>query len=114
MIDKNKQYRTRNGLPVEIYATDRGGNYPVHGALLDGGIWCPRSWTSEGNLVACQLNDLDIIEVKPRIQLTAWINIYPDGLSGVHRTREQADEHAGPHRKACIRIPIDCEEGEGL
>ena len=32
MIDKNKQYRTRDGREVRIYATDGYGHYPVHDA----------------------------------------------------------------------------------
>lgn len=114
MIDKNKQYTTRSGLPVEIYVTDRGGVYPVHGVVLEGDTWCPRSWTSEGNLIAGHLTDFDLIEVKPRIQLTAWINVYDWGEFAIHYSREDADEYASPQRIACIEIKIDYEEGEGL
>ena len=114
MIDKNKQYTTRSGLPVEIYATDRGGIYSVHGAVFEEGVWSPISWTSEGNVLAGQLDDFDIIEVKPRIQRKVWVNVYKDGVSLVHRTRKRADKFSSPHRIACIEIEINCEEGEGL
>ena len=112
MIDKNKQYRTRSGLQVRIYATDCGGEYPVHGAMFIDGRWGLSCWTDEGkNVSHTQLN---LIEVKPRIKGTAWLNVYDSGEVAIHSSREDADEYAGPHRKACIRIPIDCEEGEGL
>ena len=118
MIDKNKQYTTRNGLPVRIYETDCGGKYSVHGAVFEGGVWCNFSWTSEGNLVAGQLNDFDLIEVKPRIRRTAADgvgsrSVYPDVVDA-HKTRRQADECASPRRIACVEIEIDFEEGEGL
>ena len=114
MIDKNKQYTTRSGLPVRIYATDCGGGYPVHGAILKDGVWLLESWTITGViLVGCE-NLGDLIEVKPRIQRKVWVNIYKDGVALVHRTRERADKFASPRRIACIEIEIDCEEGEGL
>ena len=34
MIDKNKKYKTRGGHEVKIYATNTGGTYSVHGAIL--------------------------------------------------------------------------------
>ena len=63
MIDKNKQYKTRNGLPVEIYATDRGGEYPVHGAILKDGVWRPESWTIAGIVVMGSENLGDLIPI---------------------------------------------------
>lgn len=114
MIDKNKKYTTRSGLPVEIYATDRGGINPVHGAVFNCGAWRPESWTSTGVAIIGRENPIDLIEVKPRIQITAWVNVYSDGVVGAHRTRKRADEFASPHRVACLEITIDCEEGEGL
>ena len=115
MIDKNKQYKTRLGLPVEIYATDRGGQRPVHGATFSGGVWHTRSWTKDGFAVAGYENGMDLVEVKPRIQATFWVNINPHGPDAtIYKSKEIADSWAGPERKACIEIPIDCEEGEGL
>ena len=114
MIDKNKQYKTRNGLPVRIYATDGGGEYPVHGAVLMHGVWSLEGWTISGSVVIGNESPCDLIEVKPRIQRTAWVNVYRNGVSGAHKTRESADQYASPNRIACIKIQIDCEEGEGL
>ena len=114
MIDKNKQYKTRSGLPVEIYATDRGGKYPVHGAILKDGVWHLEAWTITGVVVMGCENLGDLIEVKPRIQITEWFNIYHNGVGRGCTTRQEADYIAGPGRKACIQMSIDCEEGEGL
>lgn len=117
MIDKNKQYKTRSGFPVEIYATDRGGKYPVHGAICSEGVWHLLSWTKGGCFVAAgNEGKLDLVEVKPRIQLIEWFNVYRDRIGCGHKTRAEADASAtlGGHRVACIQIPIDCEEGDGL
>ena len=43
-ITPGKLYRTRDGNKVGIYATDGGGDYPVHGHV-EGTV---RSWTAEG------------------------------------------------------------------
>ena len=114
MIDKNKQYKTRSGLPVRIYATDGGGDYPVHGGLPCGEHWIMTCWTNEGKSVSHSQPELDLIEVKPRIQLTEWFNIYRTGTQGGYRSRELADTYADTARVACLEITIDCEEGEGL
>ena len=36
------------------------------------------------------------------------------GRTNVLRTKEDADLCAGPSRLACIKVEIDCDEGEGL
>lgn len=113
MIDKTKQYTTRSGLPARIYATDGEGEYPVHGAVLKDGCWFPCSWTSEGKHVTAQASSFDLIKVKQRIQMTAWVNVYDDFCNS-HASREIADDHAAISRRACVKVEIDCEEGEGL
>jgi len=58
---------------------------------------------------------LDLIEVKPRIQREVWVNVYP-GCVGpfIFDCKEAADAQAGEPRIACVKVIIDCEEGEGL
>ena len=58
MISMNKQYRTRDGKKVRIYAVDAGGYCPVHGAYLNQGEypygggyyreWVHYCWTDNG------------------------------------------------------------------
>lgn len=50
MISKDKQYQTKSGKPVRIYATDGGGEYPVHGAIYDEntGTWSVEHWRING------------------------------------------------------------------
>ena len=67
MIDITKQYRTRGGIEVRIYAVDGADDFPVHGAIkdLNEAVWRSYCWNSDGVGV---YSDLDLIEVKPRIK----------------------------------------------
>jgi hypothetical protein len=116
MISKDKQYRTRNGREVRIYATDGGEPYPVHGAMLQDGEWSHETWKRDGAYI-CNLDEsLSLIEVKPRIQLEYWVNVYEDGEICEWEDKDKADRWASSTKKrlACVKITIDCEEGEGL
>ena len=110
MIDKNKQYRTRDGREVRIYATDGGGHKPIHGAIREGESWVAYTWLYDG-VAALDCNSL--IEVKPRIKREVWLNVYPNGVEA-YSTRHSADFNTEPPRIACVKLTIDCEEGEGL
>jgi hypothetical protein len=116
MISKDKQYRTRNGLEVRIYATDSGGDYPVHGAVKnESGKWKPIRWTRVGLYnIHGPFSKFDLFEVKPRIKRTLWVNLYRAGYGGLHPSKEVADEMTLLDRIACVTVEIDCEEGEGL
>lgn len=48
-IQAGKDYKTRGGQNVIIYATDKGSHYPVHGAVLcSDGTWGVESWSLNG------------------------------------------------------------------
>ncbi len=112
MIDPKKQYRTRDGREVRIYAVDGGGHKPIHGAIREGDEWFAASWL-QGGVGALHINSL--VEVKPRIQREVWVNVYPDVAECLYyTTKQRADEGAVPNRIACVKVIIDCEEGEGL
>jgi len=83
MIELGKQYKTRDGREVRIYAVDGGGEYPVHGAIKYDGGWFSRCWAAKGAMF------LDY-----------------QHFSG--------DLIASDARIACVKLVIDCEEGEGL
>lgn len=120
MISKDKQYKTRDGREVRIYATDGWGEQPVQGAIRDGDKWKLHTWHMDGMFgYDCAFESAaDLIEVKPRIKRTFWINLYPDRTCAdrLHITKEYADIAADPKvkRLACVKVEIDCEEGEGL
>ena len=112
MISMDKTYRTRDGHEVRIYAINIGQSSPIHGAFLDEKEWRIWTWWGTGRSSDIFSNDHDLIEVKPRIKRTVWLNIY----EREHRftTKEEADRQADRGRLACVKVEIDCEEGEGL
>ena len=113
MINKDKQYRTRDGREVRIYATDgRPPASEVHGAVNCGDGWVTHSWYKDGKY-CWEQGGLDLIEVKPRIKRTVWLNVYALTVVG-YETRYAADDVASKDRLACVKVEIDCEEGEGL
>lgn len=122
MIELGKQYKTRRDLyETRIYAVDGCGDYPVHGAVLNEHGWVNTTWRKDGrSFRSGNFSDgpYDLIEVKPRIQREVWVNVYRcyDGVEfyGVCRKKEEADNYAGEDRIACVKVVIDCEEGEGL
>lgn len=119
LVSTDKQYRTIEGKEVRIYSTDNGGNYPVHGAVRDEkhDQWDIYEWTAEGKqcITPRDTDPHNLVEVKPRIQREYWINVYKRTCGHLYGTREEADCEASPSgRIACVKVVIDCEEGEGL
>ena len=115
MIDPKKQYRTRDGREVRIYAVDGGphGN-AIHGAIKsESGDWIAQQWFHEGMYAYAGSHMNDLIEVKPRIKRKVWVNVYERGFGDTHTSRESADE-CSSGRIACVEIDIDVEEGHGL
>lgn len=112
MISKDKQYRCKFGNEVRIYATDGGGQFPVHGAIKNSfGQWLARIWTEDGENTEYG-PDFDLVEVKPRIKRTVWVNIFQNNIFAF-KSKHDADESSA-YRIACVKVEIDCEEGEGL
>ena len=49
--------------------------------------------------------------IKPkRVKKEGWVNVYSQSSACICPTKETADKHAAPHRKACIRIEWEEEE----
>lgn len=113
MISKDKTYRTRDGREVRIYATDGSGSRPIHGAVNRNNRWVAHTWESNGNYGCYEIDD-DLIEVKPRIKRTVWLNVYEHDVFA-YDTKPEADNNVVSFdRLACVKVEIDCEEGEGL
>lgn len=118
MISKDKTYRTRDGREVRIYATDGYTNFPVHGAVKQEEGWMPLQWRKEGFWDPTG-HGLDLIEVKPRIKRSFWVNLYNgsnrSGLFDAKADANLADKQTSLGvRIACVKVEIDCEKGEGL
>jgi hypothetical protein len=112
-IDKNKQYKTRDGQEVRIYATDGTGERCVHGSVfLDCG-WVAGVWTADGFHRPSKTQDaFDLIEIKPRIKFERWALVERDGNYSLWldkpSTASSVDAFAIKH------IVFEVEEGEGL
>jgi hypothetical protein len=107
MIDINKKYRTKAGLEVRIYATDAGGKYPFHGAILEDEVWLISAWTGAGRSATRGVNDL--VEVKEKRSI--YVNVYPGTTPGVaHKSRDAADRNTTDTRIACVLVEF--EEGQ--
>ena len=114
MIELTKKYKTRDGQDVRLYAIDGRGDCPVHGAIEGDHGWIVHTWCNDG-LWAEGVHALDLIECKPRIKREVWLNVYPDSIGDcAYNVRKRADESASGSRIACVKLSIDCEEGEGL
>lgn len=121
-IELGKQYRTRDGRDVRIYAVDGGGEWPVHGAIKSGDEWDCRLWCANGIYHDGKLGSADLIEVKPKITRTFWCVWIGDASKPAEVetsegiARLQAKHCAETYGKPCsvTRHEITFAEGEGL
>ena len=61
-ISRREQYTTKAGLPVIVYAVDKGGTHPVHvGTQLPDGSWQLGKRTRYGQVNADQDSDRDLV-----------------------------------------------------
>ena len=112
MIDKSKTYRTRDGREVRIYATDGKPYQQIHGAICIDGKWEAAQWYDSGVYYGSGTSCFDLIEVRPRIKRTVWLNIWSNNVRAF--CSEYAAGSEGRGRIACVKVEIDCEEGSGL
>jgi len=130
MITLDKKYKTKSGLPVRIYCTDGGGDFPVHGSFFMDGIWQIGWWSKEGYSNNTGLeSEFMLVEEKERIERTYWVNIYKESddealsnISHGYTTKEVANAAhyiqlghiKDDDRIACVQLTISCEKGDGL
>jgi len=112
MIDKDKQYKTRDGREVRIYATDGAGPHPVHGAIREFNGWYNCNWSQYGKYSEEPDSPSHIIEVKPRIKIERWALVARDG--GYSLWLEKPSKASSVDAFGLTRISFEVEEGEGL
>jgi hypothetical protein len=112
MIDKYKQYTTREGSEVRIYATDGVEPYPVQGAIKRSDGWISATWLNDGHVVRCRENPDDLIEVKPRIKIERWVLVERDGSYSLWL--DKPSKASSVHAFGITQIVFEVEEGEGL
>lgn len=114
MIDVTKKYRTRHGDEVQVIAVGVEGIYDGTDSVVflrDGEL---DSCEADGRYIKDRDDDLDLIECKPRIKRDVWVNVYPTLTSYPFPSALHAKNARGVGCLACIKLTIDCEEGEGL
>ena len=114
-IDWTKPVRTKDGRAVRVLCTDGPGDYPVVG-FIDG-VDGPECWHADGRYFESFGDNRDLENAPQRIQREYWVNVYEDsGYDAIHDSSEHAAEFRNTKRKClgCVKITIDCEEGEGL
>ena len=112
MIDKDKQYKTREGFPYRCYATDGGGDYPVHGALFLENSWRMIRHTECGRVFTLCEDKYDLIEVKPRIKIERWALVNRNGDYSLWL--DKPSKASSVDAFGLTRISFEVEEGEGL
>jgi hypothetical protein len=112
MVDKDKQYTTRDGQEVRIYATDGGGDRPVHGAIMGDDKWCLAQWEPDGKRFNSFDSSSDLIEVKPRKKIERWVMVERHDACSMWCTKPSQIETANTF--AVKHIVFEVEEGEGL
>jgi hypothetical protein len=111
MIDKDKQYKTRGGLPYRCYATDGGGRFPVHGSFFKNNEWHPIQHKENG-MFGDGEHHHDLIEVKLRMRFERWVEVERDGSYSLWL--EKPSTASSVDAFAITRISFEVEEGEGL
>jgi hypothetical protein len=71
MISKDKQYKTREGEEVRIYATDGAYDFPIHGAVLKDEGWEDNTWKNDGGFNGRSESYYDLIEIVPKVKV--WV-----------------------------------------
>ena len=93
--EAGKEYTLRNGLRVKIDATDRGGDFPIHGAFIKSlGEWVQICFTLSGKNSAHLTHDYDLVPpALPRIKGECWLV--------VKANRNMIELVAGTKSEAC-------------
>lgn len=116
-IETTKNYTTRDGCEVRIYAMDGDDSYPIHGAVKqENGKWSTAEWTEDGRYLRDGSEDVrDLVEVVEQKVLKGWLNIYSSGVIGnIYDSKEESDSVKANNRIACVYVEIPYKEGEGL
>jgi hypothetical protein len=124
-FDPTKPVQTRGGSKARIICTDRkypGGGAPftIVAVVQESDYEAVHLFTVGGKIMECGYNDGDLVNIPQRIQREVWVNVYQLGFSSSHNRKEDADSYcktlhdALSPRLACVKLTIDCLEGEGL
>ena len=103
MIDLNKEYQTEGGYNVKLIGIH--DKYVVGLLMYTMTTPSPMLWRLENGKCESHIDLYNLVEVKPIIEHSAWVNVYKEGISlYTHLTRDDADEGATEGRIDCIEI----------
>lgn len=101
LISLDKKYRTKVGASVRILCIDGNGSGKVWG-IIGNDPTC-YYWNEIGQAPGVPLRDL--VEVKPKVKVECWVNVYKDGNTSAFDYRVDADGAALRYvRMACIHF----------
>ncbi len=124
-VTLEKEYTTRSGRPVHLLSLEASGPFPVIGLIEAGRHRTVGRWTLNGEYKKGSSGRWDLIPVRHHVSRTFWVNITRDGYeSEIHATQSAAlsawtvasrlSPEGGSSRIACVRVTIECTEGDGL
>lgn len=99
-IDWFKPVQTEDGRAVTIFATEAVGEYPVVGQIAGSDVVLRWRLSGESTMTRCRSLDIKNVPEKRVV----YLNMYPNGVPGIHPTRKHADERAQFDRQACVRL----------
>jgi hypothetical protein len=119
LINMTDKYQTRDGKDVVVLAVGLKSytTATVCAKFINShdGFEEIMELDSYGNYLDGKESNHDLIKVKPRIKKTVWLNIHsPSEVVYSYEDRDTADINASRYRIACVKVEIDCEEGEGI
>jgi hypothetical protein len=119
LVAMTKEYRTRDGKEVRLYAVNASGPFPVHGAIrATDGYWFVYGWTADGKgRIDSRNHEWDLVEEPARVRTTAWVSVYKvlgKYTFGVYEDYCQAKNDNAADCLAIVKVDIDCEQVEGI
>lgn len=107
--------QTRDGRKARIICVEaKNPAFPIIALITtSSGMEAPEAFTSGGSYCPTTFTFRDLIPIPTRIKRDVWLNVYDHGTCA-YEARRDADDAASKDRRACIKAPIDCEEGSGL
>jgi len=117
-IEVGKEYKTRGGYMAtviyELSGNDKLFPFVVCIKYSDGEEQSI-TVTRQGRKWEHDLSPDDLVSPAPKkINVSAWANVCPSGVSILYESKDHADACASKSRIACKRIEFEVEEGEGL
>ena len=76
MIDLNKKYQTKSGLPVELYKKHDCGLFPIIGAIFEHNAWRPSCWGENDNKENTAYNLVEVVNFKPSFILERYTKLF--------------------------------------